>query len=487
MNRASLFKSGLWTAYGATATRLLALLSNLLLARLLLPSEFGVISVAYIFWAFANLFTQGTAGSFLVYKGVEDKRYLDTTYTISLLIGLVLALGLLALSPLAANFFGVPDLVWILVFFAFNLLLSSAQSVYVGVLTRRMQYRELANSTLIASLIRVFCTTGCALLGFSYWSFAVGDTAYWLMAFALTNRHVKHNFRLHIDPEVKAEVLSYCLGATGFSFGFYINANCDNVVIGRLLGSTSLGYYSFAYQLTTALSTILIQAIGQVGMSYFAQLPDDIEREKALVKVVEQTSFLAAPVYALFFLVIDQQVISFLFGSKWIPACTVIPWLLIFAYFRLINSQLFCMLSAKGQPGVNAKINLFIAPLAVIGFVIGAWKGGILGVSIAVAIILGIVWTIYCWWVGCRELSWSLKKFLILCFKPPLIVLIPIFIALNVPTILKPFLFTCIYLVCVRIIAAKQFFRYQILLSSLVKKISHIAKSIWRKLRKSAT
>ena len=100
MNRASLFKSGLWTAYGATATRLLALLSNLLLARLLLPSEFGVISVAYIFWAFANLFTQGTAGSFLVYKGVEDKRYLDTTYTISLLIGLVLALGLLALSPL---------------------------------------------------------------------------------------------------------------------------------------------------------------------------------------------------------------------------------------------------------------------------------------------------------------------------------------------------------------------------------------------------
>ncbi len=198
MNRISLIKSGLWTTYGAIGTRLLALLSNLILARLLLPSEFGVISVAYIFWAFGNLFNQGTAGSFIVYKGIEDKRYLNTTYTISLSIGLVLALGLVAVSPLAANFFGVPDLVWILVVFAFNLLLSSAQSVYVGVLTRLMQYRELANSTLMASIVRVFCTTGCALLGFSYWSFVVGDTASWLTAFALTRRHLRHDFRLGI-------------------------------------------------------------------------------------------------------------------------------------------------------------------------------------------------------------------------------------------------------------------------------------------------
>ncbi|HAA29253.1 MAG TPA: polysaccharide biosynthesis protein [Cyanobacteria bacterium UBA8553] len=485
MNRISLLKSGFWTTYGAIATRLLALVSNLLLARLLSPSAFGVIAVAYIFWGFVNLFTQDSAGSYIVFKGLEDKRYLNTSYTISLGIGLVLAIALVAISPLAAKFFGVPNLVGILAVFAFNLLLSCANSVYRGVLTRRMQYRELANSDLIASMVRVFSTAGCAFLGLSYWSFVVGDTAFWLTSCILLRHHAKQDFRLEIYPEARKEVMAYCLGSTGSSLGYYVNANCDNFVIGRMLGSTSLGFYNFAYQLTMALTTILGQAIGQIGMSAFAQLPDDKQQENALLRVVEQIAFLSAPLYALFFLIIDQRVISLVFGVKWVPACAVIPWLLIFAYFRLINNQMGCMLSAKGRPGVNARVNLYIAPLAVVGFLIGAWQGGIVGVSIAVAVVLGFLWTVYWWWVGCRELRWPLIQFLIPSFKAALIALIGILISLAISTsvstsvsiILEPVLFIGIYLVCVRILAAKQFFDYLFLVKKLSHRVAQIRKS----------
>ncbi len=490
MNRISLIKSGFWTTYGAIATRFLALVSNLLLARLLLPSEFGVIGIAYIFWGFVNLFTQGTAGDFIVYKGLEDKRYLNTTYTINFCIALVLALGLVAVSPLAANFFRVPNLVWILAVFAFNLVLASLQSLYAGVLTRRMQYRELANSNLLASMVRVFSTAGSAFLGFSYWSFVVGDTACWLTLYALMRYYAKQNFRLEIDPEARKEVLSYCLGATGSGLGYYVNANADNFTIGKLLGQTSLGYYNFAYQLTMALTAILGQAIGQVGMSAFAQLPDDKQQENALLAVVEQIAFLTAPLYALFFLIIDQRLITLVFGAKWIPACAVIPWLLIFAYFRLINNQMASMLSAKGRPGVNARVNLYVAPLAALSFVTGAWQGGIVGVSIAVAVVLGILWTIYWWWVGCRELGWSLMQFLIPSFQAALIALLGILMAVGLPTavpiivnpivvaiILKPLLFIAIYLVCVRIIAAKLFFQYQSLISRVVQRLAEVRNS----------
>ncbi len=188
-----------------------------------------------------------------------------------------------------------------------------------------------------------------------------------------------------------------------------------------------------------------------------------------MLKVVEQIAFLAAPLYALFFLVIDKQVISLVFGANWIPSCVVIPWLLVFAYFRLINTPLICMLSAKGRPGVNAKVNLTIAPLAVVSFLIGAWNGGILGVSIAVTLVLGIVWTEYWWWVGCRELGWQFRKFLIPCLKPPAIALVAIFICLGVPIMLKPFLFIAMYLVFVRLLAEKQFFLYH----SLVGKVAN--------------
>lgn len=470
----SLIKSGFWITCGTFATRFSALLSNLVLARLLLPSEFGIIGIAYIFWSFATLFTQDTTGSFIVYKGTEDKRYLNTTYTVSLIIGLIFALVMVAIAPLVANFFSEPNLTWILVAFAFNLLLSSAYYVHVGVMTRQMQYRELANTTLISSITRLLCTTGSALLGLSYWSFVVGDAASWVIGCILTRYQSGHHFRLQIDPEVKSEVVSYCLGATGSSFGFYVNANVDNFTVGKLLGSTSLGYYNLAYQLTMALSTIFNSVISQLGMPIFAQLSDEQQQENALFKVVEQIAFLTAPLYALFFLVIDKQAIALIFGPKWIPICTVIPWLLIFAYFRVINTPLNSMLSAKGRPGVNAKVNLYIAPIAVLGFIIGAQNGGILGVSIAVALVLGIGWTVFWWWVGCRELGWSMMKFLIPCFIPALIVLPALAISVNLTAILKPLTFILIYLVCVRILAPKQFFEYQTLVGRFVNRLREL-------------
>ncbi|MEC4983871.1 MAG: oligosaccharide flippase family protein [Oscillatoria sp. PMC 1068.18] len=472
MNRNSLLKSGFWITYGAIATRILALFSNLILARLLLPEAFGVIAVAYIFWAFVNLFTQGTAGDFLVYKGLEDERYVNTTYTISIIIGLVLALGMVAISPLAASFFAVPSLVWILAIFAVNFLLSSIHAVYVGVLKRRMQYRAIANTYLIASLIRVLATTGCALAGLSFWSFAIGDSAYWIGICILTRRYVKMKFRFQIDSQAKAEVLSFCLGATGSSLGFYVNSNCDNFVIGRLLGSTSLGYYNFAYQLTMALNTILAQIMSQLGMSVFAQLENDKQQEKALLNVVEQIAFLAAPVFSLFFLVIDEQAITLIFKEKWIPATPVIPWLLVFAYFRLINNALFNMLSAKGKPGVNARMNLQIAPIAVLSFIIGAWEGGIVGVSIAVAITLGIFGTIYGWWIGCREMKWPLFKFLVPTIVPALIALPAIFLSLQLGEMWQPFVFVLLYLVFVRLAIPRQFANYQSLSMRALKKLS---------------
>lgn len=477
MKLSSLLTSGFWTTYGALGTRLLVLLSNLILARLLLPSEFGVISVAYIFWSFLNLFTQGTINSFIVYKGIEDQRYLNTTYTIAIARGLMLAVAMVAISPLAANFFGVPDLVGILVVFAFNLLVASIQSVYQGVLTRQMRYRQIAHATIIASLVRVVSTTGCAFIGLSYWSFAVGDAAFRVIEYWISRRHVEHKFRLEIDPQASSEVLSFCFGATGSSLGFYVNANGDNFVIGKLLGNTNLGYYNFAYQLTQTINTVMGEVINQVGMSSFAQLENDEEQQSVLVTMVEQMAFLGAPLYALFFLVVDDQLISMIFGQKWVPACQVIPWLLVFAYFRLINNSLINMLAAKGRTGINAKVNLMIAPVAFLSFIIGAEQAGILGVGIAVTFVLGIVWTVYWWWVACRALGWPLIKFLLPCFKAALIVLLAIVSCLGLPIILKPFLFISLYIVCMRLIAAKQFFSYQSLLGKLANQLTKLGKS----------
>lgn len=471
MKQTSLLKSGLWITYATFITRVFGFLSSLVLARLLQPSEFGVIGIAYVFWSFFTLFIQDTAGNFIIYKGVENPKYINTSYTISLLIGLVLGMGMVAAAPAIGIFFNEPALSGILTAYAFNLLLSSASTAYSGVMTRKMQYQALANISLVSSVTRLLCTAGAALLGLSYWSFVIGDAVSWIISCTLTRHYSGHQFRLQIDPEVRSEVLSFCLGSTFSNFGLYVNFNIDNFTVGKLLGSASLGYYNLAYQLTMAASTIFSSVISQLGMPAFAQLPTDKQQENALLQVVEQTTFLTAPLYALIFLIVDPQVVTFVFGDKWLPICAVIPGLLVFGYFRIINSLLFSMLVAKGRPDINAKVNLQIAPIAILGFVVGAQQGGIVGVSLAVALILGIFWTIYWWWVACRELGWTLRKFLLPCFIPILLSVPGITVSIELPMLLKPFAFLLIYLICIRILMPKIFFLYQSVLHQLINRL----------------
>ncbi len=474
MKAIAIFKNGLWISYATFITRIFAFLSSLVLARLLQPSDFGIIGIAYVFWSFFSLFIQDTAGAFIIYKGIEHPKYVNTAYTISLLVGLALALGVAATSPLIASFFQEPALTWILIAFAFNLILSSASYVYSSVMTRQMKYRGIANITLANSITRLLCTTGAAFLGFSYWSFVIGDTASWIVNCVLTRYYSGYKFRLQIDPEVRSEVQSFYFGTVASSFGLYTNFNIDNFAVGKLLGSASLGYYNLAYQLTNAFSSIANAVFNQLGMPVFAQLSDDTQQQNTLLKVVEQTAILTAAICTLIFLIADSQVVTFVFGEKWLPIVQVIPGLLIFSYFRIINSSLFSMLVAKGRPDINAKVNLQIAPIAVGSFILGANLGGIVGVSLAVAIVLGIGWTLYWWWAACRNLHWSFPKFITPCFIPILLIIPGLVLSVNLPLFIRPIAFISIYLIAIRIFQPQIFLQYKRRLNQLIRRFGKI-------------
>ncbi|NJN29586.1 MAG: oligosaccharide flippase family protein [Synechococcales cyanobacterium RM1_1_8] len=413
MTQASLLKSGFWSTYGAFAARGLALVSNLILARLLLPVDYGVIGVAYIFWAFANLFTQGTIDSFVVYHGIGDRRALNTAYSVSWILGGGLALGLLVTSPLIAKFFAMPALTGVLSLYSINLLLSFLYTFYTGILRERMQYREIAQIMLIGALARVALATVSAWMGLGYWSFVIGDLANWIISCLLIQPHLKLKLQFAMDPKSRRAIMLYCLGAAGSSLGFYVNANFDSLVVGKIVGNQALGYYNFAYQITMAASIVLSQAVVQLGTSVFAKQERGSDRRHALQQVMNQLSWLAAPLFILLYLGMDPAIIQQVFGEKWLPACAIIPWLLIFSYFRLLTSPLNAMLSATGNPHINARANLVIAPIAVLSFIIGAQHLEIMGVSIAAAIVLGGLWTGYWWYLGCRQMDWKMLPFIL--------------------------------------------------------------------------
>lgn len=461
MKSLQLFKSGLWITYATLINRVFVFLSSLVLARLLQPSDFGIIGIVYIFWSFFTLFIQGSAGTFILYKGIDSPKYVNTAYTISLIVGLAIASSMVITAPLVSQFFDEPALTWLLIAFAANVVLSSATYAYSAVMTRQMKYRSLANISLANSIVRLLTTTIAALMGFSYWSFAIGDMASWLVQCALTYRYAEYPFKLRLNSEVRKEVVDFCTGSVSSSFGLYANFNLDNFTVGKLLGSLSLGYYNMAYQLTMAFASVLNPVLDQLGMPVFSQLADDQAQQNALYKVLEPIALLSAPIYALIFLMLNSTTVTLMFGEKWVPMCTLFPGLLLFAYFRVINSPLYAMMVAKGRPDINARVNLCIAPIAILSFAIGARQGDIVGVSIAVALVLGIGWTLSWWWWSCRSINWPLERFLFPCFIPILLAAPGIALAYQFSLWWRPFVFLSLYLVAVRLFLPNTFDTYR--------------------------
>lgn len=469
MKKSALIKGGFWITAGTFAKRFSALLSNLVLARLLSPADFGIISIAYIFWSLIALFTQASSGLFILYKGIEDKRYLDTVYTINLVISSVLSLGLVLASSSIATFFEEPSLTGILSIYALNLLFSSTYYVYEAILLCKGQYREVTLDNLIAAIVRLLVTVGCALLGLRYWSFAIGDTASWVVNLGLAIWQSKCVLSFKISKSIFSEVANYSIATVGSSLGFYANLNLDNFVVGKLLGSVSLGYYSLAYQLTMSVTKILNPVMDRLGTPMFAKLADDDEQRRSLINVMQKMAFLISPFYALLLLSLDKTVITFLFGTQWVSITNLIPWLVASAYCRSINSPLKAMMAAKGFPNINAKVNLQIAPLAVLSFMIGAHQGGMLGVSIAVAIVLGVVWTVYWWWSACRATHWSLQEFLRPYVLPLSITLGALLISFNLMIGVKQFVFILLYTTLVQFFAPQEFDNYVVLAKTIIK------------------
>jgi lipopolysaccharide exporter len=333
-----------------------------------------------------------------------------------------------------------------------------------------MRYKQLANITLLASAVRVVATVVSALLHLSYWSFVIGDLLANIFLTWATWRLMEHRFRLRLEPKAKREVLTFSTGAIGNSMGYYVNYNSDSFIIGKVLGSASLGFYNLAYQLTNTLTNILLQALGDLGLSSFSQIKPE-ESQPTLLQVVRHTAFLAAPVYALISLLLeDEQVVRLVFGAKWIPICAVIPGLMFYAYCRLLNQALTAMLYSRGMTFVTARVNLMIAPIAVGGFLWAAKQNSIVYVSIVAAFVLGVVWTAWTWWAGCRALHWSLRPFLGAFVQPTLFALLSAVAVFPVPLLIRPFLFLGLYLLLVRLYAGEQFSTYTALIGKLSRR-----------------
>lgn len=375
--------SGLkWTAFAQVCRLGTQLLAMIVLANMLPPADFGLVAMATVVTGFANLFRDLGSAAAIIQKPDANPQLLDSLFWLNLGFGFGTALLLGLVAPLVALGFSEPRLKEVLWLLLLIFPLTSIGAVHQALLERASRFRQLAIIESSAAIVGFFGAVLAAQAGWGAFSLVlqtllaalVTSTGLWLVS----------RWRPHFNwdaSEIRG-VLGFGGNLVGFNIFNYLIRNMDNLFIGRLLGSTDLGYYSMAYRLMLWPLQNISSVVGRVLFPVFSRLQVDRGRlANAYVRATVAIALITAPMMFGFFVLREPFVMVFL-GERWLPMAEVLAWLVPVGLLQSIGTTVGSLYLASGRTDVMFKWGVGAGLLVIPAFAIGLhW--GITGVAAA--------------------------------------------------------------------------------------------------------
>lgn len=334
-------------------------------------------------------------------------------------------------------------------------LIGAGAGSHAAVLTRQMKFQAVAICHIGAGLARLGGVLACAALDGGVWAFAAGEIAMALVDALLKRYFSGYRFTYYLIPDKSAvrEVRSYISSLVGINLAVYANTNGDNFLIGKLLGTQSLGHYNLAYQLAM-LPAFAISQINRINFSVLSQRDNEGKRVY-VCRMLELYALLYAPIYGVAF-AIAPWIIPLVYGSEWAATVSLFQIVLVFAYTRGFMAILGTALNAMNKPNINAAINWVLVPLSLPTFFLGARLGGVTGVAIAVALVMGVGATVWFWLATCRAAGWSVGDLSRPVFLPTVTMGITLaaVLAAPLPVYLQPPVIVLLYAIALSVVSA---------------------------------
>lgn len=373
---------------------LFQLLTLAILARFLSPEDFGVFSIATVFANFAGLISQLGVGPALVQHEKLTDTHVSTGFTLSLVVGATLAVCLYVSAPVIAGYYSEPLLSRVLKIVGVSFVLSSAATVSISLIQRRLEFQRFVLVTLTSYLIG-YClvSIAMALMGYGLWALVGGTIAQAAVKLVLGFVLSPHKLVLGFSLPVAKDLLSFGGGFTLARIFNYFATQGDYVVLGRIAGASVLGVYSRAYQLMAVPASQLGSVLERVLFPVWART----QRDKSLLAryfIVASggLAFVTMTASAVL-VVIAPEVVRVVLGPQW--SDVVIPFqimtVVLFARtgYKLSDS----LAKATGAVYSRAARELLYALMVVVGTYVG-YHWGLLGASVGVSLAITLNWLI---------------------------------------------------------------------------------------------
>jgi lipopolysaccharide exporter len=378
-----------WNASSSLISQLIGFIRSIVIARLLAPEEFGLFGMALtIMLGLSALTTIGLDQTIVAHKFEtrdELDAHLNTAWSAELLRSCFVTLLLLALAYPMARFYGQQQLRVIISILSLTILIQGFQNIGLVILRKEISFARIFWYELATSVGGATLTIVLALFMRNVWALVYGLLATAALGTGLSYIFHSYRPRLAFERVALQRALNFGKFALVIAVASYVTTMADNVMVGRLLGTSALGNYALAYNLASVPIGVLVYALSRVLSPAFAEITAGRPKrlEQAFTKVFIISSMILISITVPMFL-LAGEIVQLLFGSRWITAGTALRVLSLIIPFRglvLIITTVFFGLNQPKQvaTGKTLEAIVFLAllyPLIItLGLVGAAWAG----------------------------------------------------------------------------------------------------------------
>ncbi|MFA7059998.1 MAG: lipopolysaccharide biosynthesis protein [Pedobacter sp.] len=378
--------SGAWQFATLVTQGIVQLAVTAVLARLLGPAEFGVVAVANIAIGFAGIFSKFGFGQAIVQQKILTDRYIRVAFSLSICVAVLLTTLIILIAPIFALFFHNPEITGVLRALSLCVLFNNFSIVAEFLLVREIAFRKLFwVSFFTYTLGYAVCGIIMAMCGYGVWALvgaAIGTSLVHAVVLILLKPHPK---RLLFAAAEFRKLTGYGGGVTLSTLFKFIANNGDNFIVGRCLGSASLGIYQQAFNIMVIFARYLGDVLERVLFAVASRIQEQTDRlSLAYCHSLSIIHLLLVPISVMMIVLAPELVMVYL-GPKWRDAVQPAQLLMIGLTFRCQSRISDAFVNALGVV-YRPALRKVVFALAVI---IGAWFGknwGIAGVALAITI-----------------------------------------------------------------------------------------------------
>lgn len=386
--KSKILRSGFWQALATIGVNGLTFAKSAVLARLLAPEAFGLMSLSLMAIRGAQLITETGFGNAMVQRQGDWDSAKDTAFTLLALRGILLAVLMVPISFGMAAFYDKPELVALISVLGASFLFSGMGNINLTRTIRELDFKKVAIIENVVGLTSFVIAIAIAWWTRSVWALVASFVAAAVIKTAMSYMLVPGRPVFHVDRKVAIELLHYGKFITASTILMFIASEAGGAVIGKMLDVAQLGHYSVAFLLANFPPTHVAFVLSNIMFPAYSKMQKDLPvLRKTFAQVTDVIASLVMPVMA-GMAAASGTMISAFYGAGWEDAVAPFRILCIYGALHAIVTVNGYMFNGIGRPDIGFRIAV-IRVVSILVLIVPAIKlWGTVGAAAAMSFVM---------------------------------------------------------------------------------------------------